>query len=181
MGGSALGILEPRGWLTPAEAAQLAKLADGLTVLEIGTYCGLSTLHMAKTAKRINTVDWHHGDRNIGRTNTAAEFLANLQRSGHEDKVIAHIGKFKDVLPLFKDGSFDMVFIDGAHDEANVAHDTMHAARLATKLIVWHDWGYASVQTPAKRIAGNGPYHLVDTLAWTHRQPKETDRCSETR
>lgn len=177
MGGSAGGSWAPRGWLTPAEAAQLMKLADGLTVLEIGTYCGLSTLHMAKTAKRIHTVDWHHGDRDIGRTDTAPEFLANLKRSGQEAIVIAHVGKFQDVLPLFKDGSFEMVFIDGAHDEASVAHDTLHAVRLATKIIAWHDWNLGTVREPAQRIAGNEkPYHLLDTLAWTHRQPKETDR-----
>jgi hypothetical protein len=50
------------GWLTPAEGKELARIAAGKRVLEVGSYCGLSTICMARTAKDLSvSVDPHDG------------------------------------------------------------------------------------------------------------------------
>ena len=41
-----------RGWLTQAEGDKLARLAEGKKVLEIGSYCGRSTIAMALECQR---------------------------------------------------------------------------------------------------------------------------------
>jgi hypothetical protein len=49
------------GWLHHAEGKALAEMARGKRVLEVGSYCGLSTVCMARTAKHVVSVDPHDG------------------------------------------------------------------------------------------------------------------------
>jgi predicted O-methyltransferase YrrM len=131
------------GWLRPAEGAALAELARGKRVLEVGSYCGLSTICLARTAAHVVSVDTHDGRGTPGpRRDTLAELRANLERHGVADKVSVRVGRLYRADPKTA-GRFDLIFIDGAHDADSVAHDVACGLdRLAPGgLLAFHDYG----------------------------------------
>lgn len=125
------------GWLTRAEGYKLTDLAAGKSVLEIGSYMGLSTVCLARHAKSVTAVDYFDG-RSTGRpTETRETFLANVTRYGVGDKVaVLHPD---DSLP---ESHFDLVFIDGAHDYESVRRDIEKsiASLKPGGLLVFHDY-----------------------------------------
>lgn len=134
--------LGPRLMLEPDEAVELARLAHGNDVLEIGAWKGTSTVYLASQARMVVSVDWHQGDAEIGRQDTFAAWLATVKEYGTPAcKVIPIVGRFEDVLPLLRRETFDLIYIDGAHDFDSVLHDSNEARRLVTEegVIVWHD------------------------------------------
>jgi hypothetical protein len=129
------------GWLHPDEGKALAALAAGKRVLEIGSYCGLSTVCMARTAEHVTAVDYFDGRDTPVPGDTLPAFTANLSRYGVADKVTAcHPG---DTLPR---DSYDLVFIDGAHDAESVAADVDRALSVLADggLIAFHDYKHPS-------------------------------------
>ena len=107
-------------------------------IMEIGTYCGKSTIYLAAAAREhgqlVVTVDHHRGseehqpgweyhdaglvDPRTGRIDTFPHFRAALAAAGLEDHVIAIVGRSADVARLWRT-PLGMVFIDGGHtDEA---------------------------------------------------------------
>lgn len=156
------------GMLTEPEAEFLARLARGRVVLEIGSWCGLSAIVMSRTARSLYCLDWHQGDGEMGQHDTLAEFTANVRR--YADKrcaIVSLVGRAETVLPLLRDGSFGLVYIDGAHDPASVEHDTGHALRLLRPggLVAWHD---ADRETVRRTINGFLPAARFgpDRIAW---------------
>jgi glycosyltransferase involved in cell wall biosynthesis len=136
--------------VTAEEAAKLANLASGGDVLELGAQWGFSTVVLAQAARRVTSVDWHHGDESIrlmGGTDadTWDAYRANLARYGVASKVDARRGLFADVLPaLAKQGVlFDGVFLDAQHDSAAVAADLALALPLVRPggWVAFHDYG----------------------------------------
>lgn len=140
---------EVRGYLLEPEARFLAELAANNRVLEIGSFCGRSTISMAQVAKEVVSVDWHKGDSDVGVTDTLNEFCANLLAYGVVDKVQVHAKKFADVCRDLPGKSFDLAFVDAAHDAENAAHDTREAKRLVRNggVVAVHDWDVESVRT----------------------------------
>lgn len=161
--------------LTPAEAAQLAELARGGLVLELGAEYGASTIALAGTARLVHSVDWHQGDSMTGHADSLESYFSNLRRA-NVTNVVAHVGRFEDVLPLFQPHSFDGCFLDGEHDRASVERDTELAMRLVRRggFLAWHDYGRFEVAEVVDRVSDDlahlhpKPIHLVDWLAWVH-------------
>lgn len=124
------------GWLSYDEGYALYRLARGKRVMEIGSYCGRSTICMAQSAKCVDAVDMWDGTGTESPRETHAEFRLNLDRYGVKN-VMSH-----DVSVGYPDGPFDLVFIDGAHDEESVRADVDVAMdRLAPGgLIAFHDY-----------------------------------------
>jgi predicted O-methyltransferase YrrM len=127
-----------RGWLTPEEGKALAELARGKRVLEIGSYCGLSTVCIARTAQSVTAMDYFDGRGTDELKDTYPDLMASLKRHGVEDKVTT-CHPDSDKLPLQE---YDLVFIDGAHDYKSVKADIEKAERVlaAGGLIVFHDY-----------------------------------------
>lgn len=125
------------GWLHREEAAALAELARGKRVLEIGSYCGLSTICMARTAEHVTAVDYFDGRGTAVPQDTLPRFLANIQRYGVADKIDTHHPD--DPLPC---GEFDLAFIDGAHDAMSVRLDIKKALEAIKPdgLLAFHDY-----------------------------------------
>ncbi|HEX9236067.1 MAG TPA: class I SAM-dependent methyltransferase [Actinomycetota bacterium] len=107
-------------------------------MVEIGTYCGLSTLYLAGAARQVGgvvvTIDHHRGseehqpgwpyhdpslvDPATGRIDTLPRFRATLESSGLEDFVVTVIGRSATVAAVWCTPAA-LVFIDGGHtDEA---------------------------------------------------------------
>lgn len=130
-----------RGWLKPAEGKALAEFADGQDVLEIGSFCGLSTICMARTANRVVAVDYFDGRGTPVPGDTKSEFDSNLSRYGVAHKVEAKHPSWLEmgVLPR---PEFGRVFIDGAHDFRSVQADAIHAMNLLKPggLLAFHDY-----------------------------------------
>lgn len=124
------------GWLTKEEGAKLSEISRGKNVLEIGSYCGRSTICIAQTAKRVVSVDPHDGRGTEVPQNTHPAFLANLKRYN-----ITNVESHKTT-SLPEDEKFDLIFIDAAHDYASVRHDIERAlASLEDNgMLAFHDY-----------------------------------------
>lgn len=159
--------------VTPAETMQLQELARGGVVLELGAHFGYSTIALARTARRVHSVDWHQGDSMAGHMNSLEAYFTNLRRYAVTN-VVAHVGRFEDALPLFQLASFDGCFLDGEHDRASVQRDTDLALNLVRRggWFAWHDYGRFEVADVVDGVADDlahmhpKPIHRVDFLAW---------------
>jgi SAM-dependent methyltransferase len=152
----------PEGWLTEAEAAILQELAAGKVVLEIGSWLGRSTVALARVAEHVVAVDHHRGSPEHGpNVDTLPGFLANLDRHGVRAKVSVCVMNSTS-LALFKSSSFDLIFVDGAHDFGSVMRDGKAAVRLRKEgaSIVFHDYapGWKSVMAAVDSIQQIYPY-----------------------
>jgi hypothetical protein len=158
------------GWLTEAEGAELARLAEGKAVLEVGAYCGRSTICLAQTAHTMATVDTFDGRGTAQAGNTRATFDRNLQRYGVDEKVCVYVGTSGSVLPNLPP-IYDLVFIDGSHDRESVAADARLAAALLRPggLLAFHDYGGGDVgvtEAVDEFVGGGGEIlRRVGTLA----------------
>jgi len=125
------------GWLSPEEGKALSELARGKRVLEIGSYCGLSTVYLARTAASVTAMDYFDGRGTEEPKDTYPEFLAAMQRHGVADKVTTCHPDAE--LPSTE---YDLVFIDGAHDYQSVRADVDKAERVLADggTIVFHDY-----------------------------------------
>ncbi|MEU8231247.1 class I SAM-dependent methyltransferase [Actinoplanes sp. NPDC048967] len=170
---------EARGFMPPDEG--LALYAAGIAagelghLLEVGTYCGKSTVYLGAAAqargRRLITVDHHHGseehqpgweyhepdlvDPVTGRIDTLPTFRRTLHRAGLEDVVVALVGSSATAAGLW--GSpVALVFIDGGHTDAAAEQDyqgwTPHL--LPGGLLVIHD------VFPDPADGGQAPYRI---------------------
>jgi MMP 1-O-methyltransferase len=134
------------GFMPPAEGLALYRAAAAYApagpVLEIGSYCGKSTIYLAAAARQagqvVITLDHHHGseenqpgweyhdpglvDPRTGRLDTLPFLRATLAAAGLEDDVVVIVGRSTQVARLW--GSpLGLLFIDGGHTEAAAQAD----------------------------------------------------------
>lgn len=129
-------------------------------LLEIGSYCGRSTLYLALACREagghVFAVDHHRGseehqpgelfhdrgllDPHTGSLDTFQEFRSNLRRAGLEDVVIPVVAPAGRFAACFS-GSLGLVFIDGGHSlDAALADYRAWSTRLtAGGLLAIHD------------------------------------------
>jgi hypothetical protein len=167
------------GWLSEAEGKELRRLADGKRVLEIGSFCGRSTICLAQTAERVDCIDPFDGRATDQPGSTLEKFESNLARYGVRSKVSAHRGTANEVAALLPDGWFNLIFIDGDHSLESVRLDIEHARRLLAPggLIAFHDyrlyrgevgaaWDPGVTGAVNELLAAGGELlHRVDSLA----------------
>lgn len=125
------------GWLFPEEGKALADLATDKRVLEIGSYCGLSTICMARTAKSVVACDYFDGRATPVPGRTFEQFMNNLKRYGVDQKVsLLH----PEAIP--PGPAYDLVFIDGDHSAEAVRKDIETALSVLKPggLIAFHDY-----------------------------------------
>jgi SAM-dependent methyltransferase len=155
------------GWLLPEEGAALAELARGKRVLEIGSYCGLSTVCMARTAEHVTAVDYFDGRGTPSPQDTLDQFRKNLERYGLWDKIYVCHPDAEIPMPLY-----DLAFIDGAHDYESVIADIARVREVLQPdgLIAFHDYNQPCHPGIAKAIDGlvadgGGLVSIHETLA----------------
>jgi predicted O-methyltransferase YrrM len=108
-------------------------------VLEIGSYCGKSTIYLAAGASgQVVTVDHHRGseehqpgweyhdpglvDPATGRIDTLPRLRATLAAAGLEDRVVIVVGRSADVARIWRT-PLGLLFIDGGHTEQAATTD----------------------------------------------------------
>lgn len=135
-----------KGFLTPEEGAaltQAAREAGALgPIVEIGSWCGRSTLYLAAGARDagalVFAIDHHRGseehqkgeefhdaatwDRDAGQVDTLPLFRDAVRRGGAEDVVVAIVGRSSAIARVWR-GDVGMVFIDGGHALASALDD----------------------------------------------------------
>jgi MMP 1-O-methyltransferase len=135
-----------QGFMPAAEGLALfdaaAAYSRGGPVLEIGSYCGKSTIYLAAAARAagqlVVTLDHHRGseehqpgweyhdpdlvDPVTGRLDTLPSLRATLAAAGLEENVVVVVGRSADVARLWGT-PLGLVFIDGGHTEAAAVTD----------------------------------------------------------
>ncbi|MFM9369793.1 class I SAM-dependent methyltransferase [Streptomyces sp. Da 82-17] len=149
----------------------------GLPLLEVGTYCGRSTVLLADAARARGvtavTVDHHRGseeqqpgweyhdpevvDPELGVMDTLPTFRRTLHRAGLEEHVVAVVGRSPQVAAVWG-GKVGLVFIDGGHtDEHATADYEGWAPHLAEGgLLLIHD----VFPDPVDEFTGQAPYRV---------------------
>ena len=134
------------GFMPAAEGLALfdaaARYAARGPVLEIGSYCGKSTIYLAAAARQagqlVVTVDHHHGseehqpgweyhdprlvDPGTGRLDTLPRLRATLAAAGLEDHVVVVVGRSAAAARIWRT-PLGMLFIDGGHTDAAAVAD----------------------------------------------------------
>ncbi|MEU9087524.1 class I SAM-dependent methyltransferase [Streptomyces sp. NPDC048357] len=171
---AAKGFMPVREGLALYEAAAAAA-GLGLPLLEVGTYCGRSTILLADAAREAGvaaiTVDHHRGseeqqpgweyhdptvvDPEVGLMDTLPTFRRTLHKAGLEDHVIAIVGRSPQVAAAWG-GKLGFVFIDGGHTDEHAGGDyegwAPHVAEGGTLVI--HD------VFPDPADGGQAPYRI---------------------
>lgn len=171
---AAKGFMPVREGLALYAAATEAG-ALGLPLLEVGTYCGRSTILLADAAREAGTVavtvDHHRGseeqqpgweyhdpavvDPEVGLMDTLPTFRRTLHRAGLEDHVVAIVGRSPQVAAVWG-GEVGLVFIDGGHTDEHATGDyegwAPHVAEGG--LLVIHD------VFPDPADGGQAPYRV---------------------
>lgn len=155
--------------ISDPEMVELARLAAGKTVLELGSQYGYSTVHMAKVSELVVAVDHHRGDVNASYEYSLPRFLENLRLHDVEDKVIPIVGPIEDAVPLLADHQFGLVFVDADHEEASVLRDGQLAIRMVAPggIIAFHDYGLFGVAPAVHQLTGGQDPYVVHSLAIT--------------
>lgn len=158
-------------------AAAVAAGALGLPLLEVGTYCGRSTVLLADAARRTGvtavTVDHHRGseeqqpgweyhdpatvDPEVGLMDTLPAFRRTLHGAGLEEHVIAVVGRSPQVAAVWN-SPLGLVFVDGGHTDEHATADyegwAPHVAEGG--LLVIHD----VFPDPEDEFTGQAPYRV---------------------
>ncbi|WP_328365617.1 class I SAM-dependent methyltransferase [Streptomyces sp. NBC_00445] len=158
-------------------AAALEAGRLGLPILEVGTYCGRSTILLADAARQAGvtalTVDHHRGseeqqpgwdyhdpetvDPELGVMDTLPTFRRTLRGAGLEDHVVALVGRSPQIARIW-DSPLGLVFIDGGHTDEHAGADyegwAPHVAHGGLLLI--HD----VFPNPADEFTGQAPYRV---------------------
>ncbi len=135
-----------KGFMPPEEGLALYRTAAAYAargpVLEIGTYCGKSTIYLAAAAAQagqvVLTVDHHRGseenqpgweyhdaelvDPAVGLLDTLPRFRSTLAATGLERHVIAIVGRSAEIARLWRE-PIGMLFIDGGHTDVAATAD----------------------------------------------------------
>jgi N-succinyldiaminopimelate aminotransferase len=168
-----------KGFMPPDEGQALYETALAYApvgpVMEIGSYCGKSTIYLAAAAREygqtVLTVDHHHGseehqegweyhdtsliDPGTGRIDSLPQFRATIEAAGLEDDVVAIVGRSDRVARVWR-GLLGMLFIDGGHTEETAQADYEGWAPFVTLggALVIHD------VFPDPADGGQAPYRI---------------------
>lgn len=157
------------GWTTSEEAAELAALAKGKRVLEVGTFKGQGAVLMAQAGGEVWSVDWHRGDASLGPRDTLCAWWTNIRRHQVADQVVGLVGRSATVLPLLRPESFDLAFVDADHEEEAVSVDIMLTLPLVRPggLLVFHDYSatFPGVVAAVDRLRGAHDCRFRGSLA----------------
>lgn len=132
------------------------------TVLEIGTYRGVSAAEMSQFCDRVITIDLNQGKiERSGERHDRCEFWKSLGISNVELHLVAND---KEKAALIKTLDFDFAFVDGAHDET-VNLDFSLVKRCGN--VLFHDY------EPNHKPGHGHVFNLVNSLPKDQVQTKD--------
>ncbi|TLD68435.1 class I SAM-dependent methyltransferase [Phragmitibacter flavus] len=161
---------------TEAEACLLhhaARLAQPRAAMEIGSYIGWSTVHIAAglpASSTLTCVDPFLKGGGLHETkdlDAEARFLANIKAGGAQEKVRLAAEKSPQVLDsIAPEGGWDWAFVDGWHMDGQPLKDLIGVLPLITPdaVIFLHDcWGADVRDALSFLLASGWDAHVFDT------------------
>ena len=128
--------------IAPDEARELARLAAGKNVLEIGGAHGYSAIIMAIAGGKVTSVDPHKGETWLG--NTLGSMKSQMELHGVSDKIEIVQELDDSAMPrLYNEGKrYDLIFLDGSGEYDKVIFDIEWAKKLLAPkgTIAIHDY-----------------------------------------
>lgn len=139
-------IARTKGFMPEDEGLALhaaaVEFCSGGVALEIGTYCGKSTIYLAHaasvTGSTVVTIDHHRGseeqqpgweyhdeslvDPEVGLMDTLPFARRAIAASGLEESVVAMVGRSSAISRWWRT-PLDLVFIDGGHTDEHAQND----------------------------------------------------------
>src|SRR3954471_785422 len=157
----AIGFMPPdEGDALYAAAREGAANVPGAPFVEVGSYCGRSTVWLGAAAREVGAVlfavDHHHGseenqpgwewhdtslvDGRTGRLDTLPTFRRTIEDAGLEDAVVAVVGS-PPVIAGYWGTPLALCFIDGGHgkDVAEADYEAWAGKVAAGGLLAIHD------------------------------------------
>ena len=166
--------LSVSGWLTPHEGKFLYKAAKLLknhkgTIVEIGSYCGKSTLYLAAGGEHVYAVDPHKGNVSGGNMKPTYDiFLKNIRKAKLQHSVHPIVKTSRSACRGWTK-PIKMLFIDGLHDALHAKEDyTLWSRHLVDGgIIAMHDafcaWEGAG-DVAIKNIVQNDQYREIGVI-----------------
>ncbi|TNF86949.1 MAG: class I SAM-dependent methyltransferase [Gammaproteobacteria bacterium] len=168
-----------KGFLDPSEGARLYELAAESAALgpclEVGSYCGKSTIYLAaacgQAGQQVFAIDHHRGseehqlgeeyhdsslyDSQLEKMDTFPEFRRNLDRAGLTDSVVPIVAGTQAAGRHWR-APLGMVFIDGGHSEEAALTDyrTWAPHLVPGGILAIHDI------FPNPEEGGQAPHHI---------------------
>lgn len=184
-----------KGFLAEDEAARLMALAASVSrlgpVLEVGSYCGKSTVYLGEACKATNNtlfaVDHHRGseehqlgeeyhdkelfDASIGRMDSLPTFRRTVHLAQLEDAVIPVVASSQQLAPVWST-ALGMVFVDGGHSEQAALFDCVHWGKhvVSGGVLAVHDLfelpeeGGQAPYNAFQRILETGEWELLEQV-----------------
>lgn len=173
------------GWFSRQEGellfrtaiSALERFGSEASVVELGSYCGRSTVVLghaikaSKTRAKVFAIDPHEGEFTI---NTGASVWQGSTLEKFKDTIAkAEIGPFVELIQkrsvdVIWDGSVSLLFIDALHTYENVSQDFGHYAPWVKKggYVAFHDYGSAFPGIPrfVDEILATKEYRKVDLV-----------------
>jgi predicted O-methyltransferase YrrM len=151
--------------VTRREGDELARLATGNLVVEVGSLLGYSTIKMAQVARRVVAVDPHIDYPSYRPAPTLREFMSNIYRHSVYSRVTPMLSVAQIALPLL--GRSDMAFIDATGEYDLTKYCLEH---VNSPVIACHDYGRRSCAGATRAIdefvrKNNKRCRVIDTLA----------------
>jgi hypothetical protein len=175
------------GWLGIDEAWALYEIttslisSEALTVVEIGSWKGRSTIALAlgiraRGSGKVYAIDPHTGGREIvdllGPVNSYSEFISNLNSAGVRDLVVPLVTTSHEARMTFPDHGVNLLFVDGSHEYQYVLEDVQdwRAALKDGAMVAFNDPYHPGVNRALREavLVRNGPFrkpkHLTNTI-----------------
>jgi len=160
--------------LIAAVARALTTLPQEATVVEIGSYCGRSTVVLGGVVKslsaeaKVYAIDPHDGV--VGALDQGLQFEKPTLHTFQRNIADAALTSIIEMIPQYSfnvvwDKPIGFLLIDGLHDYTNVARDFYHFEPwvVPAGYIAFHDYAdyYPGVKTFVNELLGTGRYHMV--------------------
>jgi len=130
----------------------LAAARPGCRFLEVGSWCGDSTVLFAEVLREIGgtlfCIDWWKGNAGTeladiaGREDVFRYFWQRISRAGLDDVVVPIRGRSDLVLDVLRENSFQLIFLDADHRYSSIRSDIAAAMSLLNQdggILCGHD------------------------------------------
>lgn len=118
---------------------------EPIKIMEIGTYHGANVCSYMKTYAKHSQTEVHcvdpwldydgYNEYNGKQATNYSIFINNISKLDPSDlhKIHIHRGLSENVVPLFKDESYDIIYIDGNHEKRYVIEDCVNCFKKIKK------------------------------------------------
>jgi len=174
-------IDEEADLLIAATAKALRSLSPPSAIVEVGSYCGRSTVVLGSVVKaleadaRVYAIDPHQGEigaRDVGLEQTGStleRFKSNIAKAGVAD-VVTLVRQRSDETVWSR--PISVLFVDGLHDYASVSSDFRHFERwlMNGAIVAFHDYStnFPGVMTFVDELIATGQYETLDIVSSLH-------------